>query len=60
MPFRAFIAQTKADASARLTRMHTLAQIERSMNAIECRLGNLNQSRQAPEEKERKARLHAR
>ena len=61
MPFRALIAQAKADASARLAHKDTLViKIERSMTEIERGWGNLTQLRQAPSIREWKAHLDAR
>jgi hypothetical protein len=61
MPFRALIAQAKADASARLVRNDTLViKIERSLTETERRWGNLIQLRGAPSIREQKAHLDAR
>jgi hypothetical protein len=61
MPFRALIAQAKADASARLAYKDTLVmKIERSLTEIERKWGNLIQLRRAPSIRERKAHLDAR
>jgi hypothetical protein len=61
MPFRALIAQAKADASARLAHKDTLViKIERSMTEIERGWGNRTQLRQTPSIREWKAHLDAR